>query len=178
MSNNENVKDTISLAEKALNSIADKRKPQVLLRSGSDGSIKFRQTNCFGTRNLVDMDYSVNITDDSGFIPLEKEVERFQLSGRHYEQYMRMAFPNGSADKVADDYVIDNGCMSRLDAINYVKSQSLALQDRIFSRVRDERAREENAPISANVGNAPTSANVDSDVLKADGGSGTEPPKA
>lgn len=171
MSNNVDVKDTISLAEKALNSIADKKKPKVLTCSGSDGSILFRKTNCFGKRNLVDMDYSVNITDDSGYIPLEKEVERFQLSGRNYEQYMRMAFPNGSADKVADDYVVDYGSMSRLDAINYVHNQSVELQNRIFGRVRDERAREvENSPISVKV--------VDSSPLPADGGSGSEPPKA
>lgn len=164
------LKDTISLAEKALNSIAEKRKPQVLISSGSDDIIHFRKTNCFGKRNLVSMDYSVNITDDSGYIPLEKEVERFQLSGRNYLQYMRMAFPNGSADKVADDYVVDNGCMSRLDAINFVKSQSVALQDRIFNRVRDERAREEE--------NSPISVKVVSEGVLADGGSGTEPPKA
>lgn len=171
MSNTVDVKDTITLAENALNSIAEKRKPQVSTCSGSDGFIQFRKTNCYGKRNLVSMDYSVNITDDSGYIPIEKEVERFQLSGRNYEQYMRMAFPNGSADKVADDYVVDNGCMSRLDAINFVKSQSVALQDRIFNRVRDERARvEENAPISVKV--------VDSSPILADGGSGTEPPMA
>ena len=170
MSNNADVKDTISLAENALNSIAEKKKPSVFLSSGSEGNIPFRSTNCYGKRNLVSMDYSVNITDDSGYIPLEKEVERFQLSGRNYQQYMRMAFPNGSADKVADDYVVDNGCMSRLDAINFVKSQSVALQDRIFNRVRDERAREaEKAPISVK---------VVSEGFSADGGSVAEPPKA
>ena len=168
MSNNSDVKDTTSLAENALNSILEKKRPKVSISSGSDGFIQFRSTNCFGKRNLVQMDYSVNITDDSGFIPLEKEVERFQLSGRNYEQYMRMAFPNGSADKVADDYVVDNGCMSRLDAINFVKSQSVALQDRIFNRVREQRAREEE--------NAPISVKVVSDGALADGG-GT-PPKA
>lgn len=175
MSNSTDCKDTFSLAENALNSIAEKRKPSVTTSSGSDGFIQFRRTNCFGKRNLVQMDYSVNITDDSGYIPLEKEVERFELSGRNYQQYMRMAFPNGSADKVADDYVVDNGCMSRLDAINYVRSQSVALQDRIFNRVRDERAREEeNVPISVKV----VTDGVSPDGGSADGGSVIEPPKA
>lgn len=170
MSSSYDVKDTICLAEKALNSIAEKRRPQVLTSSGSDGIIQFRKTNSYGKRNCVDMDYSVNITDDSGYIPFEKEVERFELSGRSYQQFMRMAFPNGSADKVADDYVVDNGCMSRLDAINYVNNKSVELQDRIFQRARDLRAREvENVPISVKV--------VDGS-LKADGGSGTEAPKA
>lgn len=136
--------NTTTLAEKALKKILDKHNSsKVVVDSGSNRKIEFRKSFCRGKRNCVNMDYSLNITDDSGFIPLEKEVERFNLSGKAYEQFMRMAFPNGSTDKVANDYIAP--CiMSRLDAINYVNNRSVELQDRLFNRVCDERTREEN----------------------------------
>ena len=146
--------DTSTLAEHALESTLEKyERSKVVTETGSDGKIPFRKSFSFGKRKCVSMDYSVNITDDSGFIPFEKEIERFNLSGKNYEQFMRMAFPNGSADKVANDY-ISPSVMSRLDAINYVNDKSIELQDRLFQRACDNDARaKDNQPVKVEVVN-------------------------
>lgn len=128
--------ETVSIAEKVLDKMNEKKEKKTIPPSRN---LQFRKSFALRRNKGAEMLTPFSITDDSGFIPFEKEIERFEASGEAYQKFMRMAFPNGSVEKVVNDYAMDFGAMSRLDAVNFVKNKSVELQSRLNMRAINAR---------------------------------------
>ena len=62
------------------------------------------------------------VVDDSGYVPLEVLVSRFERSGQLKDMYERLANPNSSLDKVVEDFSALEQCGDSLEVMAFAKS--------------------------------------------------------
>lgn len=78
---------------------------------------------------------NVNITDDSGYIPFDVEVERYMRAGLVHDLNARMNYSNASADRVVDDLShIYGTAVDKLDLMRIVKERACTVAQAVNIR--------------------------------------------
>lgn len=73
--------------------------------------------------------------DDSGYIPVSRQVEQLEQSGQMKEMYRRMMYSNNSEDRVLADYSAFADVGDRLQLMKRMKEVADGLNNSVSSRM-------------------------------------------